>query len=47
MINTVLADLDSTKTIQGAQDFKGKENGIYVPWGIRVPAEIPEGGDKI
>lgn len=43
MINTVLAALDSTKTIQGAQDFKGKDNGKYVAWGIRVPAEIAGG----
>lgn len=43
MINTVLADLDSTKTIKGAQDFKEKDNGKYVAWGIRVPAEIPGG----
>lgn len=43
MINTVLADVNSTKTIQGAQDFKGKDDGKYVAWGIRVPAEIPGG----
>ena len=43
MTNTVLADVDSTKIIQGAQDFKGKDDGKYVAWGIRVPAETPGG----
>lgn len=47
MNNTVLADVDSAKTIQGAQDFKGKDDGKYVAWGIRVPTEIPGGRQNL
>lgn len=44
MSNTVLADWDSTKTIQRAQNFKVKDNGRYATWGICVLADVPGNG---
>lgn len=40
MIDTVLANSDSTKTNQRAQDLKEKDDGKYSVGGVCVVAEV-------